>query len=144
MKKAIALAVGAFLPLVLGAADGPTFEVASVKVAGPETSSADDKVTGGPGTNDPGRFHAPQLHMIGLLTTAFAVGPDQINGPGWLFSITQPAYDIEAIVPPNTTPEQFQKMLQNLLIERFHLVFRRETRNFPGFALVVDKGGAED
>jgi uncharacterized protein (TIGR03435 family) len=32
-------------------------------------------------------------------------------------------------------------MFQNLLIERFHLVFRRETRNFPGYALVVDTDG---
>jgi uncharacterized protein (TIGR03435 family) len=32
-------------------------------------------------------------------------------------------------------------MLQNLLMERFHLVFHRETGNFAGYDLVVDKGG---
>lgn len=32
-------------------------------------------------------------------------------------------------------------MLQNLLVERFHLVFRREKRNFPSYALAVDNGG---
>src|SRR5580658_5769400 len=42
---------------------------------------------------------------------------------------------------PDTTSEQFQKMLQNLLVERFHLVFHREERDFPGYELVVDKGG---
>jgi uncharacterized protein (TIGR03435 family) len=44
-------------------------------------------------------------------------------------------------MPDDTTKEQFQKMLQNLLIDRFHLAFHRETRNAPGYALVVDKGG---
>jgi uncharacterized protein (TIGR03435 family) len=44
-------------------------------------------------------------------------------------------------MPPHTTKEQFQQMLQNLLVERFHLVFHHETRGFPGYALVVDKGG---
>ena len=53
----------------------------------------------------------------------------------------QTYYNIEATMPPATTTEQFQKMFQNLLIERFHLVFRRETRNFPGYALVVDTDG---
>jgi uncharacterized protein (TIGR03435 family) len=50
-------------------------------------------------------------------------------------------YTIVATMPPETTKEQFQKMLQNLLVERFHLVFHHETRNFPGYELVVDKGG---
>jgi Protein of unknown function (DUF3738) len=31
-------------------------------------------------------------------------------------------YDIVAKMPPGTTKEQFQQMLQNLLEERFHLV----------------------
>jgi len=136
-----ALLLGALLQATAGLADGQTFEVVSVKVARPETSSADDKESGGPGTSDPGRFHGPQMQMIGLLERAFGVDLGQIQGPGWLLSMGQPSYDIDAIVPPNTTPEQFQKMLQNLLIERFHLTFHRETRNFPGYALVVDKGG---
>jgi len=140
MRCVIALAVSAFLPVAAGAADGPTFEVASVKIAGPETPSS-DKVTGGPGTGDPGRFHAPHIAMFALLTRAFGVDPDQIKGPGWLTSMGQPLYDIDAIMPAHATTEQFQRMLQNLLIERFHLVFRRETRNFPGYELVVDKGG---
>jgi uncharacterized protein (TIGR03435 family) len=32
-------------------------------------------------------------------------------------------------------------MLQNMLIERFHLVYHREKRDFPGYELVVDTGG---
>jgi uncharacterized protein (TIGR03435 family) len=44
-------------------------------------------------------------------------------------------------MPPDTTKEQFQLMLQNLLVERFHLAVRRETRDFPGYDLVVAPGG---
>jgi uncharacterized protein (TIGR03435 family) len=43
----------------------------------------------------------------------------------------QTLYDIDATMPPGTTKEQFQEMLQNLLVERFHLEFHRERRNFP-------------
>jgi uncharacterized protein (TIGR03435 family) len=32
-------------------------------------------------------------------------------------------------------------MLQDLPVERFHLVFHHEAGNFPGYELVVDKGG---
>jgi uncharacterized protein (TIGR03435 family) len=67
---------------------------------------------------------------------------DQIQGPQWLYIVAgQPYYNVDAILPAGSTKEQFRQMLQNLLVERFHLAFRRETRNFPGYALVVDKGG---
>jgi uncharacterized protein (TIGR03435 family) len=50
-------------------------------------------------------------------------------------------FTVDAVIPPNTTKEQFQQMLQNLLVERFHLVYHKEKRDFPGYELVVDKGG---
>jgi uncharacterized protein (TIGR03435 family) len=80
--------------------------------------------------------------MTSLLTRAFGVGSDQIQGPKWLTDFSGMVYyNVNATMPPGTTKEEFQKMLQNLLIERFHLAVRRETRNFPGYDLVVDKGG---
>jgi uncharacterized protein (TIGR03435 family) len=44
-------------------------------------------------------------------------------------------------MPPDTQKEQFQLMMQKLLAERFHLAVHHETRNFPGYELVVAKGG---
>jgi uncharacterized protein (TIGR03435 family) len=80
--------------------------------------------------------------MSALLDRAFGVSSDQIAGPAWLRDVTSMNYyTIIATMAPDTTKAQFQMMLQNLLIERFHLVFHRETRNFPGYELVVDKGG---
>lgn len=123
------------------AADGPTFEVASVKLAGTDTPMP-WTITGGPGTDDPGRFRAVRIGMIGLLGKAFDVSTDQIAAPAWTRDfMAGNYYSIDAVIPPNTTKDQFQQMLQNLLAERFHLVFHREKRDFPGYELVVDKGG---
>jgi uncharacterized protein (TIGR03435 family) len=118
-----------------------SFEAASVKLAGPEAKPTDVE-TGGPGTNDPGMFRAPGIAMFGLLYDAFGVGTDQYAVPAWIRDLRSGnRYSIVATVPPHATKEQFQQMLQNLLVERFHLVFHHETRGFPGYALVVDKGG---
>jgi uncharacterized protein (TIGR03435 family) len=122
-------------------AEGPIFDAASVKLFSPEIQQP-YTITGGPGTNDPSRFRALRIDMSGLLARAFDVSTDQIAGPAWLRDfVSANYYTVIATMPPDTTKEQFQKMLQNLLAERFHLVFHRETRNFPGYELVVDKGG---
>lgn len=122
-------------------AEGPTFDAASVKLFNSELRGP-YTITGGPGTNDPVRFRAPRILMLNLLARAFGVSTDQITGPAWLRDVTSANnYTVIATMPPDTTKEQFRKMLQNLLAERFHLVFHRETRNFPGYELVVDKGG---
>ncbi|HEY4360455.1 MAG TPA: TIGR03435 family protein [Bryobacteraceae bacterium] len=122
-------------------AEGPTFDVASVKLTGPEIQQP-FTITGGPGTSDPVRFRAPRIQMVTLLARAFDVATDQLNGPAWLRDFASANnYTVIATMPADTTKEQFQKMLQNLLIERFHLVYHREKRSFPGYELVVDKGG---
>jgi uncharacterized protein (TIGR03435 family) len=50
------------------------------------------------------------------------------------------SYNISVTMPPDTSDRQIQSMMQNLLAERFHLVFHHETRNFPGYELVVADG----
>ena len=122
------------------AVQGPTFGAASVKIAGPDVKPP-YYITGGPGTNDPGMFRAPRVGMFYLLSMAFDVSQDQIAGPAWIRDMTSNYYTIDATIPPHTTKDQFHQMLQNLLVERFHLAFRREKRDFPGYELVVDKGG---
>jgi uncharacterized protein (TIGR03435 family) len=79
--------------------------------------------------------------MTALLQAAFGVQQDQIKGPAWLRDFAaMPFYDIVATMPADTTLDQYEMMMQNLLVERFHMVFHHETRNFPGYELVVDKG----
>jgi uncharacterized protein (TIGR03435 family) len=123
-----------------GVARQPVFDAVSVKLAGPEVPQP-YTITGGPGTNDPERFRAPRISLVSLISRAFGVPADQIIGPQWLRSSSLSTFTVVATMPPDTTKEQFQAMLQNLIVERFHLVFHHETRNFPGYELVVDKGG---
>ncbi len=76
--------------------------------------------------------------MRGLLMKAFDAESARIVYP---LSANNNFYSVTAKLPPNTTKAQFQVMLQNLLVERFHLVVHHETRSFPAYALVVDRGG---
>jgi uncharacterized protein (TIGR03435 family) len=140
MLRALSIVLAGFLLQAACLADGPAFDAASVKLFGPDVP----KVTlfsGGPGSGDPGRLHL-RVNMSLLLGAAFGVSVDQIKGPGWLRDFaTMPFYDITAVMPPDTTKIQVEKMLRNLLIERFHLIFHQETGNSPGYELVADKGG---
>ena len=140
MRLAAYCGIALFALGLTGSAEGPTFDVASVKLTGPEIKQP-FTITGGPGTNDPVRFRAPRIQMVNLLARAFDVATDQLSGPAWLRDVSSNSYTVIATMPADTTKEQFQKMLQNLLVERFHLVYHREKRNFPGYELVADKGG---
>jgi uncharacterized protein (TIGR03435 family) len=52
-------------------------------------------------------------------------------------------YDVAAKVPAGATKEQFGVMLQRLLDQRFGLVVHRETRQLPGYRLVVAEKGTK-
>src|ERR1035437_5587594 len=91
---------------------------------------------GGPGTDDPGQFTAPRASLMSLLATAYGVAFDQISGPDWT-----EIYSVAAKIPPNTTKEQFNLMLQNLLAERFHLTLHHGTKDFTVYELVVAERG---
>lgn len=112
------------------------FDAASVKVADP--SLPPRVLAGGPGNGDPGHYSVRAV-LLDILTAAYGVQYDLISGgPDWLKS---DRYEIDAVMPPDTTQPRFQAMLQNLLAQRFHLSVHRETRNFPAFDLVVAEGG---
>ena len=125
------------------AATHPAFDAASVKLVDP-AAPASFVTTGGPGTTDPGRIHYGHAPMIQLLMTAYGVDLDQVSGPAWVKDFMGPNfYQITATMPPGTTKEQFQSMLQNLLAERFHLTVHHETKDFPGYELVLAAGGSK-
>jgi uncharacterized protein (TIGR03435 family) len=122
-----------------GAAESPTFEVASVKPAEPQPEGMMRvRMSGGPGTPDPGQLTYTNVSLKNVLTNAYDVKEYQINGPNWLDG---ERFDIVAKIPQGTTKEQFKLMLQNLLAERFKLALHHETKELPIYALVVGKGG---
>jgi uncharacterized protein (TIGR03435 family) len=112
----------------------PTFEVASVK----PNKSGDPgmSITTQPG----GRYIATNVPVGMLIRNAYQLQESQLVGlPDWAAS---ERFDIAAkaeqdIAPTNQKPNPHQLMLQSLLEERFNLKVHRETRDLPGYALVV-------
>jgi uncharacterized protein (TIGR03435 family) len=115
-----------------GRPSGPKFEVASVKPvsAGP-TQHVGIKI-------DAARVDIGYWSIKQLILRAFGLQPDQVSGPDWMDSLR---FDILAKLPEGATRDQLPYMLQWLLVERFGLVAHGETRDVPGFALVVGKDG---
>lgn len=110
-----------------------SFEIASVKrVVAP---SGDYSVTM---TQDPGTLRYPLTNLLNLLTLAYNLKDYQVVGPDWLGTEN---YFVEAKYPAGTTARDVALMLQTLLAERFGLMFHRETKELPMYALVVDKKG---
>jgi uncharacterized protein (TIGR03435 family) len=130
-----------FLIACAAMAQSPHFDAASVKVVVPDGRGGGGSITGGPGTSDPGRLYARSTTIQGLLIKAFGLGQGQLLGAAVQPRVGGKFYEVTATMPPDTTTAQFQAMLQNLLVERFHLVVHHETRDFPAYELVIDKGG---
>jgi uncharacterized protein (TIGR03435 family) len=129
-----------FLVAVVACAQ-PAFEVASVKPSPP-----DNREIGGFYTYAGGRIVARGCPFYYLVQVAFNVRPFQISGgPTW---IREDRFDIEARPPesskslhanpaiPRLPPNEEQRqMLQTLLIDRFQLKYRRETKEGRIFVL---------
>jgi uncharacterized protein (TIGR03435 family) len=123
----------------------PAFEVASIKVS----KSADFRQLSMkylPG----GRFVTTDYPLLLIIAEAYSVpfqGARLTGVPDWARAN---AYDIEAKadpagLPAGLSPEarkaRMRLMLQKLLVDRFHLVMRRENKEMPVYAMVVPKGG---
>lgn len=130
-----------FLSFLLAAtalADGPSFEVASIKSAQPPQGAAifaGGRVRIGMQI-DKGRVEIGMMPLQQLLLQAFGVKQYQLQGPDWM---GQQPWDIQATLPDGANPDQVPKMLENLLIERFGLKYHREKKDQDVSALVLGK-----
>jgi uncharacterized protein (TIGR03435 family) len=120
-----------------------SFDAATVKPT--SGFGPDDRVivgmlppTGGPGTDDPGRIRYPAVSLKRLLLIAYNADDTKVRTPDWL---DHEFFQVEAVMPPSTTGEQFRVMLQNLLSDRFKLTTHRETDAQAGYSLVLGKNG---
>jgi len=120
----------------------PSFDAASLKPAGPRVpGQGGGGLAGGPGTADPGRISGARVPLGVLVGVAYGVNNDQLSGPAWLYDFSDPhVFAITATMPSDTTKEQYQLMLQNLLKQRFHLTLHHENRDFPGYDLALSGG----
>lgn len=125
----------------------PEFEAASVKpsehtgpIIGPKGTGTVTYwgCSGGPGWTDPIRFTCTNVALRHLIETAWDLKGYQLIGPD---TLDGPTYDIAAKVPAGATRGQFNRMLQSLLIDRFHLVVHHELREQPVYVLSIGKNG---
>lgn len=112
------------------APDGPkpAFEVASVR---PNTGPVNAMSLSSP----PGRFTMTGLPLQMLLTLAYSLRPNQVDGlPDW---VRTSRFDINAKMPDGAAQDQVMLMVQSLLEDRFKLKWHKETREGDVYALVV-------
>jgi uncharacterized protein (TIGR03435 family) len=109
----------------------PAFEAASVKLnAGGANSSRTD--------GSKGQIVMLNQTLRRLVERAYNVKPFQVTGPDWMENVR---FDVMAKYPPDTKSEDRPAMLRTLLEDRFKLSTHRESKEMPGYALVVAKGG---
>jgi uncharacterized protein (TIGR03435 family) len=119
----------------------PAFEVASVKpIKEPVSANPAFYRTGLPPaiTGDPHQIDFSAVTLMGVLSRAYDVRPNQIVGPDWLNSEW---YNIRAKVPDDAPKGQVPRMLQNLLADRFRMRVHWETKEAQGYALVAGRNG---
>jgi uncharacterized protein (TIGR03435 family) len=126
------VAAGAITPLRVqsqsAATNTPAFEVASVKPT-KTTGIALFQILPG------GRFRATNFSLQGLITRAWRIQQSQVEGgPNWIRS---EGYDIEAKAEGDPAADQLWLMVRTLLIERFKLSIRTETRELPVYELIM-------
>jgi uncharacterized protein (TIGR03435 family) len=113
----------------------PTFEVATVRPSPPNHGYTSISPFGSD------RFTAANASLSYLIQLAYSIdGRNQLSGaPDWLDS---EFFDVNAKAADGAhlSYELLQPLLQQLLQQRFHLVAHRETRNLPGYVLLVAKG----
>ena len=117
-----------------------TFEVASVRLAPPpDGRTPARRLSGipGPNNNDPGRFSA-RVNLFSLVLTAYDIPVYRLSDENDLGLMR---LDVEATMPVDTTREQFNVMLQNLLADRLGLKVHWASKAIETYSLVVAKGG---
>ena len=118
-------------------AQQPKFEIADVHVSPTARTFAQNFG----GVLREGRYVNRDATMLQLIVAAYGVSEDNIaGGPGWIAS---DLFDVVAKVPDGTTIATANLMLQDLLVERFHLVVRNDTRPVPRYVLTVAKNGSK-
>jgi uncharacterized protein (TIGR03435 family) len=119
----------------------PSFEAASIRPSAVLANGryGNYRMSGGPGTNDPGRMIRENFDIGSLILGAYNLPFYRLIAPQWLFDVR---FDVTATIPPETTKEQFLQMQQNLLATRLGLVVHHETREMAAYELVLAKGGS--
>ncbi len=110
----------------------PSFEVATVKPVGPDSSILVGM------SADPSLVRYRNLNLRDAIRGAYKVRDYQIVGPDWMSTAR---FEVDAKLPPGASTDQIPEMFQSLLKERFKLTWRRDTKEMQVYALLVGKDG---
>ena len=113
------------------------YEAASIRPAAPDHPRGVGQ-RGGPGTADPTRVTYGYFPLRLLLMTAYDLTNYQIDAEA---PIDGDRFDIVATIPAGTTVQQERVMLQNFLIDRFHIKLHLETRTLSRYELSIARNG---
>ena len=132
LRMCMRLSGAALLFYAAALAQAPSFEAASIKA----TRALDNHTTF---HSTPGRLTMTGYTLRGLIVEAYNVGGFQVvGGPQWM---DDDRYDIAARSEGPAKWPAIRPLLQNLVDERFKLVVHRDSRPYPGYALVAAKKG---
>ena len=118
------------------AGSASSFEVASIRPASPNAI----RCSGGPGTADPVLWRCFSVPVGLLITRAYDFQAYQFR-PNDPCCVAR--FDIAAKLQKGATKEQFQRMLQNLLGDRFKLELHREQKEMAIYELTVGEKGSK-
>ena len=93
-------------------------------------------------------FVAENVSFMTLLANAFSIRTDLISGePGWArdahYDIHAKILDADPEALKKLTGDDRDRMLQALLVQRFHLKTHTEVKTLPIYDLVLAKGGSK-
>jgi uncharacterized protein (TIGR03435 family) len=131
---ALGIAVG--LSCVIAAQSAPpAFDAADVQLR-PRSPNPNPIMTGGVVRS--GRYDLRYATMLDLISKAYNLPAESVlGGPSWL---EWDRFDIAAKAADGTSQEALRTMLQTLLVDRFKLVVRKDTRPLPAFGLSLGSG----
>jgi uncharacterized protein (TIGR03435 family) len=121
-------------PPVTLSAPAPAFEVASVRLSGPDSTNS----SGPRFQTSRGSLSTRGLPLRYCIVLAYQMQPAQIDGPGWLNDVR---LDIAAKAAAPIDDQQLYLMLRTLLAERLSLKAHIEQKEMPVYALTLAKGG---
>lgn len=132
MKNAILLTV---VTAVTGFSQQQSaFEIADVQVS----TTVHGFTQNAGGVLRDGRYINRDATMLQLIESAWGVPEDTVyGGPSW---VSLDLFNVIARVPNGTTPADADRMLQNLLADRFGLVVNQGSHPVPRYVLTVLKG----
>jgi len=114
------------------------FEVASVKKV--ESGSPPGDIPRNMETT-PGNFAMRNVALRFAIEWAWDLKDFEIAGPDWIKA--EERYDMIAKAGRPASENEMRQMLQALLVERFQMKIRRETKELPVYVLLPGKGEAK-